>query len=75
MRGPSDAEEIAFHPEALSQGRLARLKGHEIVKSNPFDAGSWLWKSFRVGWSDVDMDEHALKEPIGGGVVEAPKLR
>jgi hypothetical protein len=62
----NSAEDIEFHPEGLSQGRLARLGGHRMEKANPYELGSWLWQSFNAGWADVDMDENAPKEEIYG---------
>lgn len=34
------------------------------MTANPFDAGSWLWKSFNAGWADVDQDPDAPKESL-----------
>jgi hypothetical protein len=53
-----------WHPEAESQGRLARLDGHPIG-GNPFEPGSWLWLSWNGGWADADTDPAAPKEPVG----------
>ena len=46
-------EEQRWHPEAESQGRIARLNGFDIEAQNPFIVGSWAWKSFRAGWADA----------------------
>jgi len=47
-------EEISFHPEAESQGRIARLNGYKMEKSNPYQINTWEWKSFNAGWADAD---------------------
>ncbi|OEU68415.1 MAG: hypothetical protein BBJ57_02300 [Desulfobacterales bacterium PC51MH44] len=60
----NSTEDYKWHPEGESQGRMARLRGFDIISQNPFEYGSWLWKSFRAGWVDVDCDHNAPKIPI-----------
>lgn len=52
-----------FHPEGLSQGRLARLDGISII-SNPYQAGTLMFESWNKGWSEVDSDPCAPKEAL-----------
>lgn len=51
-----------WHPEALSQGRLARLDGRTL-DTNPFPKG-WLWDSFVAGWWEIHNDQNAPKTEI-----------
>ena len=53
-----------WHPEAFSQGFMARMNGFDMDSQNYFQLGSWGWKSFRAGWADCDMDTEAPKEEI-----------
>ena len=62
-------EEIEFHPEALSQGRIARLSGFAMndKASNPyigFGSTHFMYRSFCAGWSDIDADPEAPKQQI-----------
>lgn len=61
----SSKEEVRYHPEAESQGRLARLDGWRLGE-NPFLHQSWLWKSWNAGWADADQDTLAPKGEIYG---------
>lgn len=51
------------HPEAQSEGRLARLDGHS-KSANPYEAGSRLRRSWNAGWEEVDRDPQAPKAEI-----------
>lgn len=59
----SGYEDMEFHPEGESQGRMARLFG-EPMKNNPHTPGGWMWKSWNAGWADADMDTGAPKSEI-----------
>lgn len=52
-----------WHPEAESEGRLARLDGH-LKSENPYEDGTWLRRSWNAGWDEVDRDSKAPKAEI-----------
>ena len=64
----SSHEETTFHPEAESQGRVARLVGFDALSQNPYPSGSRMFHSFMAGWADADQD-------IAAGNVRAPEVR
>ncbi|HBC94357.1 MAG TPA: hypothetical protein DCZ10_16025 [Pelotomaculum sp.] len=50
-----------FHPEARSEGRMARLNGKPL-NINWFTG--WLGESFEAGWREVDEDPEAPKADL-----------
>jgi len=61
----SSKEDIDFHPEAESKGCEARLMGRGL-EENPYDPilDKWLYRSWRAGWWDTDMDPAAPKREL-----------
>lgn len=57
----NSSEDVIFHPEAESQGALARMDGWDMQSQNPYHIGSWMWRSFNAGWADVDAERDNLK--------------
>lgn len=51
-----DQQVEMFHPEGLSQGRIARLNGASEETANPYDPllDEWMYQSFLAGWHEAD---------------------
>ena len=65
----SSTEEVEFNAHAMSEGRLARMDGHKLADNpykNQYDPTfeNWLYKSWKAGWVDADMDDKAPKSDI-----------
>lgn len=54
-----------FHPEARSQGRMARLYGNPLSDRNKwYPYPGWMRESWEVGWREVDEDPTAPKADL-----------
>lgn len=60
-----EADTKDWHPEAFHQGSEARTMDAPMLKSNPFDRGTWMWKSFNAGWADCDQLLRSERETGG----------
>lgn len=47
-------EEVAFHPEAFSEGIRARQQDFDQDSQCGYEKGGWMHKSFIAGWCEAD---------------------
>jgi hypothetical protein len=61
----SRIDKQGFHPEARSQGRMARLYGRPFSESKKwYQFPGWMRESWEAGWREVDEDPEAPKAEL-----------